>query len=203
MSQQFPELRCGDEFAVCTDRFFGRLINIRQRLQAADREATYNHCGIIKNAAGDTFESRRRIDNYNLFKMYAGRKIIIMRPNVPQETLAGAIAQLEEKFKGRVYPWWRIVLHILSPALARDISLSGIPVCSELQGFQRFLIGVRHKYYMGSTPDLLVDEARHWREYSLPYEDTCPESLPPPLTVDVMDAQEATGDTPTIFTGSP
>jgi len=164
----------GDIFAVRTDALFGKLIRLRDRLRSTDGEAEYNHCGIIINSDGTTFESRRRIGRYNLFEMYAGQRVIIARPLAQDFSKKAAVKRLVNKYNGRAYPWYRIFLHAITPTLARYLHHSGVPVCSELAGEYLYLIGVRHSNFWGTTPDMLSDEWRHWREYEIIYDGILP-----------------------------
>jgi len=159
-------LQPGDVFAVQTPAFFGRLIRIRDKIRSSDYEAIYNHCALIVGDGYQTFESRRRITFYNL-ERYLGRHIIIARPVTKDFVQIAATKKIVMKYDGKAYPWWRIILHAISPAYARWIHGSGVPVCSELVAEYLYLIGIRHQYFWGTTPDILADEWRHWREYDV------------------------------------
>jgi len=165
------ELRPGDVFAEGTEAFFGKLIRLRDKMRSNDCEATFNHCGVIVDSTGGTFESRRRIQGYNL-KNCVGNHIIIVRPVAQDFSKLAAMRKIIRSYDGKAYPWYRIILHAITPTLARWLHHSGVPVCSELVAEYLYLIGVRHPNFWGTTPDTLADEWRHWREYEIIFDGT-------------------------------
>lgn len=168
----------GDEFAVHTTGLPGKLIRLRDRLRSPDGHAEFNHCGIVTGSDGTTFESRRTIKHYNI-NMYAGRRVIIARANeISTFAREASIRRIVKRHNGKTYPWWRIGLHAISPTLARWLHYSGVPVCSELVAEYRYLIGTRHDKFYGTTPDMLVDEWRHWREYEIIFDGIWPAGEP-------------------------
>jgi len=160
-----PELRPGDVFAVDTEKFFAKLITLRNKISASDCNAIYNHNGVIIKEDSTTFESRRKITHYNLDD-YEGKQILIARPIVQGFVAESAIKRLNQ-YDGKTYPWWRIIVHAISPTLAKYLTWSGIPVCSELVAMYLNWVGVRHGGFFGTTPDMLADEWEHWREYEI------------------------------------
>jgi hypothetical protein len=86
---------------------------------------------------------------------------------VAQKTLA--LHSLLHQHLGQIYPAWRIPLHIIPP-LAKYLASERWLVCSELVAKYLFILDARHAQYMGTNPDTLADEWRHWRNFKIIYE---------------------------------
>lgn len=163
-------LEAGDVFVVATTGPLGRLIRPVQRFWSSDNEAIYNHGGVITTADGTTIEALWRVEAHNLFSRYAGCRVLIARPDAAAEYKAAAIRRLCNLHLDQRYPFWRLALHLVPP-LAKYVSAGGrYLVCSELQAKYLHWIGVRHRQYPGTTPDMLADEFRQWRKYTIIFE---------------------------------
>ena len=171
------ELQRGDVFLTRSDKLFGKLIRIRGRMRSPDGEANYNHAGIIAGEDGASFESRRRIDDYSIYD-FTGQQVLIARTTAQEFATLAAIRRLTGRYHGKVYPWWRIVLHALTPFLARKLHASYIPVCSELVAEFLYLINCRHGECWGTTPDVLEDELKNYRQYTIIFEGILPAREP-------------------------
>lgn len=171
----FPELRAGDVFATRNPQGLGAAINVAQKFWSADGESRLGHAGIIQNRYGLTLEARWTITEVDLFEQYAGAEVVIARPiEADFSRVMVALDRLRREHLGQWYPAWRLLLHLVPP-LARKISAGGrFVVCSELVAKFLYKIGVRHKQYMGTNPDTLVDEWRHWKNYTIIFEGTLP-----------------------------
>lgn len=107
---------------------------------------------------------------------YAGQRIIIARPLVPDSVEYGtgllckyrALAEVSNHL-GQWYPAWRLLLH-LAPPLAKYLSNGRNLVCSELVAKYLTLIGTRSGPYTGINPDTLADMWIAWRNFEVVYE---------------------------------
>ena len=173
---QLPDIQLGDVFCTRNEKFFGKMINLSQRIFSDDKQSTYSHSGIIIGPNGKTFEARKTINVFNI-KDYIGKKVVIARPTLTMDkkevngmTQLYAITDLMMDYRGNIYPFWRIALHAI-PFLADNISAKGkFLVCSELLAKYLHLIGVRHGHYVGTTPDNLADEFHHHWNYKIIFE---------------------------------
>lgn len=165
------ELKPGDVFCSYNPWWTGKAIVAVQKFW--DGDAEYGHAGIITNpVAGETLEALGEIEVGNLDR-YKGKQVLIARPLT---TLRGrkieaiecvhSIKALKDKQLGRVYPWWRIMLHLFPP-LARKVGTGDFLVCSELTAKYLYYIGARGNQYKGVTPDNLADEWLHWRNFEV------------------------------------
>jgi hypothetical protein len=149
----------------------GVAINAIQRLWASDCESQYSHSGIILDPQGTTFEALWTCKSVNLFEQYSGEQVIIARYTgdlaIPVDE---ALEQILAKHQGDVYPFWRLLLHLIPP-LAK-INMSQRPVCSELVAKYSWLIGGRHSHWAGANPDMLADEWRRWDNWEVVFEGT-------------------------------
>lgn len=162
-------VRLGDVFVVATPGILGKLIRPVQRFWSSDGEASYNHGGVITGEDGSTIEALWRVEESNLSR-YDGCRVLIARPDAPAEYKAAAVQRLRNLHLDQRYPVWRLALHLVPP-LAKYVSAGGrYVVCSELQAKYLWWIGVRHGQYTGATPDLLADEFRQWRKYTIIFE---------------------------------
>jgi len=96
-----------------------------------------------------------------------------------------ALTILMREQEGRIYPAWRLLLHIIPP-IARRTSWGGkFLVCSEIYAKYLYIVHIengwtdrygykwpRHKHFTGANPDMLCDEAHRWSGYRVVFEDT-------------------------------
>ena len=163
-----PILKKGDIFFVENHTILGWLINWAQRLLSSDGKARYNHSGIIMSDDGQTLESLWKVESHAFFERYNGKQVLIARMQVPQVKINAAVDSVNKEDSGKKYHVHRF-LYLIVPPLAKYINV-GESVCSELSAKVAYYAGVRHNYYQGTTPDKLVDEVRHWKEYAIPFE---------------------------------
>ncbi len=163
-----PYLRKGDIFFISQPSVLGNVINWFQRLLSSDNIARYNHSGIIIDDEGTTFEALWRAESHNFYERYEGKQVLIARMDVPSKKLYAAVDRVVSEALGEFYPIHRFI-YLIAPPLAKYTGTNR-SVCSELSAKTAYYAGVRHQYYQGTTPDKLVDEVRHWKEYSLPFE---------------------------------
>ena len=165
------EVRQGDIFASRSMNWLGKSIRWFQRFKSTDREAEYNHVGIIIDDKGTTYEALKKIKRQNLFKAYKGEKVLIVRysemtPEVFQKGFDSVKGDENE-----IYPWYRLILHAFGGS--RRIHFTGNKVCSEVVGcFQYYsgMVTLAGKNYYGLTPDNHVDEWRISRHASIVFE---------------------------------
>ncbi len=164
------QVKKGDILFVENHTRIGRFINWGQRLLSSDGKARYNHCGIIRSEDGapQTLEALKRVETHYLVKKYQGTHALIARPLVSMEIKSSIVDRIVNAHYGQKYPWYRFFILVV-PYLAKYVD-HGASVCSELTAKYLFYIGTRHEYYQGTTPDKLVDEVRHWREYEIIFE---------------------------------
>lgn len=156
------KLQRGDVFAVNSESLIANAINSVSAFWSTDGESQMNHCGIIVNEQGRTFEAKRRVDEYDL-SQYIGRRMVIARLLSSETNKKVALMRLYREHQGSTYPFWRIPLHLIPP-LARAFSYQGkFLVCSEVVAKYEHMVGNRHKNFAGTRPDTLVDEWRKWR----------------------------------------
>ena len=151
------ELKAGDLFAVNSPNLLGKCIRFIEKLWAWDREAAYNHAGVIIGQDGSTMEALLTFRISSLDK-YRGQKILIVRhKEMTFEKFSQGLYALNGEI-GRVYPVYRLVLFLIPP-LAK-ISTFGRGVCSEQTA--KFLCAAGFgNVKFGITPDNLADL---WRE---------------------------------------
>ena len=168
-------LRPGDLFATRNPQGLGKAINVAQKIWATDSQSKYGHVGVVQTERGLTLEALWTISEQNLFIDYAGAEVLIARPiNADLDPVKQALADVKGEHLDQIYPFWRLLLHMIPP-LARRVSLGGhYVVCSELVAKYLHLAGLRHGQYMGTNPDTLVDEWRHWRGYKIIFEGRLP-----------------------------
>lgn len=163
-----PHLKKGDIFFVSQPSVLGSTINWFQRLLSSDNIARYNHSGIIIDDKGTTFEALWKAESHNFYERYSGKQVLIARMNAPLIRIRGAVEKVVNEDQGNFYPIHRLV-YLLVPPLAKYTG-TGRSVCSEIAAKTAYYAGIRHRYFQGTTPDKLVDEVRHWREYSIQFE---------------------------------
>jgi len=160
-------LKACDFFGTENPMALGWGINKVQKFNSRDNKSVYTHSGIIMNSQGDTIESLWTVDSQNIWKGYAGKRVIIARWEfLEDEQWEKAYLMIMDKHWKKKYPWWRVPLQIIPP-LAKYLSFTGMPVCSELVAKVEHWIGARHRWWTGTTPDILADEWRLWKGYSV------------------------------------
>ncbi len=162
------DLKKGDIFFVERETALGRFINWAQRLLSADGEARYNHSGIIRSDDGQTLESLSTVETHFFTTRYKDVNVLVARPTMPDKAKSDAVDRVVSADYGKKYPWYRFIW-LMIPHFAKYIN-KGRSVCSELTAKYLYLAGARHEYYQGTTPDRLVDEVRHWKNYEIIFE---------------------------------
>lgn len=147
------DLRPGDLCVVKTDSRIAGAINAAQKVLSRDGRAEYNHALIILDKGGNTYESLKRIDHYNLAQ-YAGCQALIVRHKEMDLDHFGEGYRAVLKYDGKVYPWWRLPMHFLR--VAQYVHWS-YPVCSELVGMFLNKAGLFNSTGWGWSPDDLAD----------------------------------------------
>ncbi len=163
-----PHLKKGDIFFVSQPSVLGSMINWAQRLLSSDNVARYNHSGITIDDKGTTFEALWRAESHNFFERYEGKQVLIARMDAPLRKIHAAVEKVVMEDEGNIYPIHRFIF-LIAPPLAKYTGTNR-SVCSEISAKMAYYAGVRHQYYQGTTPDKLVDEVRHWKEYTIPFE---------------------------------
>lgn len=187
MTDQPITLQRGDVF-VCAGSMGGVSAAIRwaQKLLSRDNRADYGHAGIITSARGETLEALWTVRHGHL-DHYLGQRLMIARPTTslyrPQvpislRTRDLALEQIERQYLGRIYPVWRLPLHLV-PWVAKYATVGRWLVCSELTAKYLTLIAARDLVYTGIAPDTLADEWVCWRNFEVLYEGEWP---PQPIT---------------------
>jgi hypothetical protein len=146
----------------------GRFINWGQRLTSSDNHSVYNHCGIFLDDKGVTLEALWHVTSTKFFERYAGKQVFIVRPDAPWAKINIEVNFLKAEHFGKCYPWYGFI-YMIAPPLAKYLG-EGKLMCSEFVAKLLWKLGIRTMYYRGTTPDKLVDEARHWKEYKTIYE---------------------------------
>ena len=92
----------------------------------------------------------------------------LYRPQVPisLRTRDLALEQIERQHLGRVYPVWRLPLHLV-PWVAKYATVGRWLVCSELVAKYLTLIAARYLVFTGIAPDTLADEWSCWRNFEV------------------------------------
>jgi len=155
------ELKPGDVFASRNPQSLGKLINFVQKLKSKDNCSEYGHTGIIIKPDGTTLEAVWSISSQNIFKDYAGQKVLIARWNKMTPECYNKGFEAIKCHIGNTYPYYRLLWHFTG--LAKFLHFASTPVCSELT--QKFLINcgavtISGQNWWGINPDDLVDE---WR----------------------------------------
>lgn len=173
-----PTLQRGDVF-VCEGNMglVSAAIRGAQRILSRDNEASYGHAGIITSAAGATLEALWTVRHGHL-DAYAGQRVLIARParSLYRPTVAiclrtrdQALDMIAQQHLGRVYPVWRLPLHLV-PWVAKYASIGRWLVCSEMVAKYLTLIAARDTVYTGICPDTLADEWRRWHNFDVLFE---------------------------------
>lgn len=172
------ELRPGDIFCSTSigngDQWRHKLLASAIRkfsaMRADDGQAFYTHSGNILNQYGDTFEARWQYGIYSL-NDYIGSPLLIGRPVSMSERAhyQGLLKIL--KYNGRSYPFMRLLLFVLPGRFFTDISITGLPVCSELVCMKNLGSGIRAiGKWQGQTPDNVADQIKKWDAFKVIYE---------------------------------
>lgn len=164
----------GDVFGTENPTMLGGAINAIQKWNSRDNESKYSHSGVLINSQGDTIEALWTVKNQNLFTDYAGKNVIVARWMPMTENAWERCYLMLMGHFGDKYPLWRLPLHILPP-LAKYLSFTGMPVCSELVAKYLACLGARGRWWTGTCPDTLADEWRRWKGYEIIFEGTLPE----------------------------
>lgn len=173
-------IRAGDVFGVKgSGPLFGAIRTV-QYINSRDNESTYGHSAIILDAKGTVLDTRWRVGRTSL-DLYAGQQIIIARPvewisqdglssgPINESTILTTLKAMEVNDTGRWYPVHRLFLHLIPP-VAKFLHIKRFQVCSERTAAYLQAIGARPKPIGGSTPDMLADEWRRWRNYQIIFE---------------------------------
>lgn len=175
------EIRPGDYFCVRTKSPISMPIIIMEKRFSIDKQAEYNHAGIIVKSDGTTYESLKRIAHYDI-NFYRGCKILIARHRFMTEEAFEKGYKEVLRWNRKAYPWWRLLLFPVG--MARCFHPLGIPVCSELSREHQVhsgvvdaeliamhleAAGVKQDGY-GWTPDQLADEMRKSKFYDVIFE---------------------------------
>lgn len=164
------EVKAGDVFGTSNPNSnVGWGIEKIQKWNSRDNESIYTHSGVIINSEGDTIESLWTVCTQNIFEDYSTNKIIIARWDKLTDLAWENSYQMLMGHYGDKYPFWRLPLHIIPP-LAKYLSFTGMPVCSELVAKHLYYIGARHRWWTGTCPDTLADEWRRWKGYTIVFE---------------------------------
>lgn len=165
-------LQPGDVFASRNPQSLGKAITWIEKLRSHDNAAEYGHTGIIIKPDGTTLEAVGSITTQDLFKAYAGDKVLIARwtgmtPEAYQKGFDAIKCHI-----GTIYPYYRLLMQALG--LGKWIHFK-TPVCSELT--EKFLISagavtIGGKNWWGLNPDDLVDEWRISKYFEIVYEGT-------------------------------
>jgi len=177
-------LRPGDVFATRNPQALGRGINAVQWVWSHDGKSTFSHTGIILDTKGTTFEALWTLRKGSIYD-YVGEKVCIARwGGMTDEIAKQALDTLMAEQEGKIYPGWRVPLHIVPP-VAKFLTWGGrFAVCSELTAKFLYIIHQqngwtdqyetkwpRHSHYCGTNPDMLSDEWHRWRGWGIGFED--------------------------------
>lgn len=159
------QVQRGDMFLVRSAGIISRMIIAVEWFHSKDSRAHFGHSGIITSEKGDTLEALWTFRAGNLSR-YRGQQMLIVRPirslnkgRIEPELVDRALKEMRTSL-GRIYPVWRIPLHLV-PALAKFASWKRYHlVCSEQVARYEHLIGFRDGPCTGINPDDLEDR---WR----------------------------------------
>ena len=175
-------LQRGDVFVVEGNMgMVSAAIRGAQKILSRDNRADYGHAGIITSATGTTVEALWTVRHGHL-DHYLGQRILIARPTgtvfrprepVSLRTRDQALDLVEAQYLGRIYPLWRLPLHLV-PWLAKYAATGRWLVCSELVAKYLVLIAARDTVYAGIAPDTLADEWVCFRNFEVLYEGQWP-----------------------------
>jgi hypothetical protein len=178
------DIQAGDYFCVEGRGFAAAGIRAVQRFNSFDNEATYGHSAIIMSGETGMVLDTRWTVKYTNLSDYAGQKILIARPNftvapgeppraISESDKRLAIKALALKDFGAIYPVHRIILHLIPP-ISKFLWAGWMKVCSERTAAYLQAIQARPFRVPGTTPDMLADEARHWKNIDVIFEGVLP-----------------------------
>lgn len=189
--QILNELQPGDIFCTRNPMALGRAICFFEKLRSTDNQAEYSHAGVIIGRPAITFEALWTNRKQNLFKSYAGVKVLIGRHEnmTPARAVNGWNGV--KKYEGQVYAGWRLVLHALP--FCSKIGTGDFAVCSEIAGkfisksgvmvagkppeslmIQEFIKTGESFYWKGLTPDDIADMINKHKGWSTVFEGVLP-----------------------------
>lgn len=159
-----PTLRRGDIFCTSNPMLLGKLILGVQRFHDLDNRADYSHAGLILSPKGTTFEALWTNRRANIFRSYAGKRVIIGRHrDMNLKSFAAGWDEVEH-LEHRWYAGHRLFLHLIPP-LAKYLRTGQFAVCSEIVA--KFLCGAGFlSFWAGVNPDYLADmivQQKPWR----------------------------------------
>lgn len=169
----------GDVACVQGTGILFRAIRLIQYIHSRDNESTYGHSFVVLDGSGDLLDTRWRVGRTHISR-YAGQRMIIARPlgallhNGAMEPISESarmlgLTAIEVACSGKWYPVHRLLFHLIPP-VAKFIHAGPWQVCSErVAGYLR-TIGARPLPIGGTTPDMLADEWRRWRNFQIIYE---------------------------------
>ena len=153
------------------------LIRLAERITSKDDAAHYGHSGIISSVLSETIDTGWTVRKGSLHE-FAGSPMLIARPThrmgsatapIDMATKRAAIAAIRATDLGRIYPVWRLPMH-LAPPLAKYLGTGHNLVCSERVAKYLQMIGARPWPYTGVNPDTLADEWSTWRNFEIIFE---------------------------------
>lgn len=167
------DLKAGD--IVCVEGriplISNAIINI-EKFWSNDNQAEFGHSFIIYDKYGKALDTRWRVEFTNI-NLYRGQRMMIARPthtidgDVIEDTVkltvlkAIALADL-----GKFYPVHRLFFHLFKP-LAKYVGTGTLMVCSERTAKYLSDINAWFGPYTGVNPDMIVDEVRDSRNYTI------------------------------------
>jgi len=187
-------LQPGDVFCSRNPMMLGRAITWFEKLRASDNHAEYSHAGVIIGRPAITFEALWTNRKQNLFKAYAGTKVLIGRHEYMNDERAVRGWDGIKKYEGKIYAGWRLIFHAI-PFFSK-VGTGNFAVCSEMVGkfisksgvlvawrhpsdqlVQAFIKTGESYYWKGRTPDDIADMisgVECVRGWSVVFEDILP-----------------------------
>jgi len=130
MNQFIKDLEPGDIFCTKNPMWLGRAICWFEKIGSRDNHAEYSHAGIILDRKGTTFEAVWTNKRQNLFRAYAGQKVLIGRHEHMKYIEFNRGWTGVKKYEGKRYAGWRLLLHAIP--LMSKFGTGNFAVCSEL-----------------------------------------------------------------------
>jgi hypothetical protein len=167
-----PALHAGDVFTTSNPMWLGRAICYMERFVDVDNAATYSHAGIITDYKGTTFEALWKNGKQDIFKAYAGKRVLIGRhAKMNLEAFQRGWDGVKH-LEGRWYAGHRLLLHLVPP-VAKMFNSGKFAVCSEIVA--KFLKDAGFiDYWAGVNPDYIADMIKRWRDWTIVYEGILP-----------------------------
>ena len=172
MENKIPNIKLKPGDIFCTTfpgAFVGKAINKIQKIKSTDNQSELSHSGIIIDSNGTTFEAIWTYKQQNIWEAYGGKetKLLIGRHKLMSNVkFIKGITEITSKYKGKVYPIWRLALFML-PYASKYISFGPV-VCSELVMRFLFTAGLI-KNWKGYTPDDVADMIVRNKMYEVIY----------------------------------